>query len=178
MSKGERDDLGRLMRQRAKVARTSADQRAAELLAEFEQQMASVYSFDADEVWKAAHDAAQQVVQEAQARVAKRCAELGIPERFAPSLDVYWYGRGENASKKRRQELRLVAKSRIAALQKQAYAAIERASVEVQTELVAHGLTSDAAKAFLERMPTAEMLMPLLKLEQVEQLLLTRQQRG
>jgi hypothetical protein len=39
-------------------------------------------------------------------------------------------------------------------------AAVERASVETQTELIAGGLESDEARGFLERMPTANALMP------------------
>ncbi len=47
---------------------------------------------------------------------------------------------------------------------------IERASVLSQTALISDGLTSEAAHAFLEQMPTAESLMPLLDIEQMKTL--------
>lgn len=72
---------------------------------------------------------------------------------------VSWYGRGENASALRRGELRAVAKTRIDADARAAKVAIERSSVEMQTELVAGGLESEAARAFLPSMPTTEALM-------------------
>ena len=48
---------------------------------------------------------------------------------------------------------------------------IERVSVEQQTALISDGLTSVAAQAFLEQMPTAENLMPVLDMEQVKALM-------
>jgi hypothetical protein len=49
MSKGEREDLQRLVRQREKVMKSAAQQRSAELLADFENQMGQEFSFDQDE---------------------------------------------------------------------------------------------------------------------------------
>ena len=43
-------------------------------------------------------------------------------------------------------------------------------SVEQQTALISDGLTSAAAQAFLEQMPTAETLMPVLDMEQIKAL--------
>jgi hypothetical protein len=41
-----------------------------------------------------------------QARIAKRCQELGIHEKFAPFItDPEWFSRGENMIKERRKEL-------------------------------------------------------------------------
>jgi len=109
MSKGEREDLQRLVRQREKVLKSAAKQRSTEMLAEFENHLAARYQFDQDETWAEAERLARAEVERSNARIAARCAELGIPKDFAPSLDFHWYGRGENASKVRRQELRKVA---------------------------------------------------------------------
>jgi hypothetical protein len=79
-----------------------------------------------------------------------------------------WMRRGENYSAARRAELRKVAKTRIVAEIKAAKTTIERSSVEVQTELIAGGLESEEAKAFLESMPTAEALMPSLSMAEIE----------
>ena len=81
-----------------------------------------------------------------------------------------WYRRGENAASQRRTELRRVAKTEIDALEARAKTEIERVSVEQQTALISDGLTSEAAQAFLEQMPTAENLMPVLDMEQIKAL--------
>ena len=164
MTSRERVELTALVRRREKVAKSEASHRSAELMADFEQQLAARYEAQ-DEHWSDLTSAAQQVVDEADARIAQRCRELGIPEQFRPSIQAQWYGRGENASKERRAELRKVAQTRIAAIEKEAKATIEKRSVEVQTALLAGGLESEAARRFLESMPTAEALMPPLDVE-------------
>ena len=95
---------------------------------------------------------AEREVAKAQARVAERCRELGIPKQFAPSLSLRWRNRGyDNPVKERRDELRRVAQAQIASLERQAIVKIEQASVEAQTEIALAGLTSEAARAFVER---------------------------
>ena len=51
MIRSEREDLQRLVRQRERVLKSAAKQRSADLIADFENQMGSEYSFDQDEVW-------------------------------------------------------------------------------------------------------------------------------
>src|ERR1700722_11814790 len=107
MSKSEREDLQRLTRQREKVMKSAAKQRSAELLADFENQMGQEYSFDQDEVWERAAKGAEREGKNAQARGAARCRELGIPDGFAPSLNLHWSHRGySNSGAQRRAELR------------------------------------------------------------------------
>lgn len=163
MTKGEREDLQRLVRQREKVQKSAAKARSTELLADFENQISAEYRFDDDAVWAAAEKAAEIEVRKAQQRVSARCEELGIPKQFAPRLDLYWSSRGyENSVKRRRDELREAAKAQIAALEQQAIVKIEQASVEAQTEIAISGLTSESALSFVERLPTVESLMPPL----------------
>lgn len=171
MTRQERAEIGALIRKRERVMKAAASERAAAMMAEFEQQCASIYSYDDDAVWKEATEAAERFVAEAQARIADRCAELGIPKEFAPSLNVSWYSRGQNASKKRREELRRVAASRIEAVQKEALTKIERASLEAQSEVLVSGLESDAAKLFLSNMKSVDELMPSLAMSDVTLLL-------
>ena len=52
--------------------------------------------------------------------------------------------------------MRREAKLRIAAMEAAAKTAIEHFSVDSQTELISDALTSEAAKTFLEKLPTAE----------------------
>ena len=162
MTRREREDLAKLVRQPARLERAGAAQRKAELLADVERQLSAIYSYDDDDTWKAAAEAAKAEVGAAQAKIAARCQELGIPGEFAPGLTVGWYGRGQNAVASRRVELRKVAKTRLDAMEKAAQTEIERASVDAQTRLISDGLTSDAAKDFLEALPSATALMPEL----------------
>jgi hypothetical protein len=160
MTRAERTALARLVRAREKVAKSATSQRRAELAADFEAQLARIYSPNDDATMKEIHEAARAAEQHAAAALAQRCAELGIPKRFAPTITMNWWGRGENFLAARRAELRKVATSRLDAMEKTARTEIERASVEVQTALVSDGLTTAAARDFLGAMPTAEALMP------------------
>ncbi|TDC47655.1 hypothetical protein E1281_25990 [Actinomadura sp. KC345] len=167
MSKSERDDLAKVAKLRARVAKSKVASREAELLAETEELLAASYKFD-DEAWADVTRVAQAHVDQAAKEVAERCRELGIPDRFAPSLSIAWYGRGENALASRRAELRKVAQTRIAAAGKQAKLAIDAREAEVLTELIAGGLESSEAKTFLESIPTPEQLMPSVTIAELE----------
>ncbi len=171
MTSAERNDLRSLIRQRARLMKTQASQRGLELMAEFERQLSAVFSYDQDETWKGAHALAEQAVKDAQVVIEERCRELNIPKEFAPTISMMWFGRGQNAVRDRRTELRIAAKARLDALEATAKTEIERISVNGQTDLIADGLTSEAAQAFLERMPSTESLMPVLELNQVQGLL-------
>lgn len=163
MTKAERADLCTLIRRREKIEKTATAQRAAELRSDFEAQLAAIYSFDQEENWKAAHAAAEAAEKAGNQAILKRCKELGIPKEFAPSISCAWYGRGENSTSKRRAELRQVAVTRIAALEKQARTAIEKRSVELQEEVIVNGITSDAALSFLAKLPKVQDLMPVIE---------------
>jgi hypothetical protein len=162
MSKGERTDLCALIRRREKLGKTAASQRSAELLADFERQLASIYSYDNDETWRAAHVEAKKIIAQSEIAIAARCRELGIPEEFRPGLSFGWHGRGQNACKDRRTELRRVAETRLDAMEKSARTQIERRSIEMQEEIVRYGVTSAAAQALLTKLPSVETLMPVL----------------
>jgi hypothetical protein len=177
MTRTERQELAQLIRRREKLAKADVDRVAAERLAGFEQQAASIYRADDDDVWADAMRTVQQAVDDASVVVAERCRTLGVPDWTAPTINATWYGRGQNAVKARVTELRKVAKTRFDADAKAAKAAIERASVDVQTQLVAGGLESDEARAFLDAMPTAQGLMPVLAVADVEKLLAPPERR-
>jgi len=137
MSKGEREDLHRLVRQREKVLKSAAKQRSAELIADFENQLGSEYAFDDDAVWTKAEKLAELEIAKANKLIAARCRELGIPDRFAPCIAHHWLDRGENAVKKRRAELRQMASSRIAAIEQKATVEIELQCLKAQEAPVA-----------------------------------------
>jgi len=167
MTRREREDLAKLVRRRERLAKATTVARAAELRADFEEQLATEYD-PLDAMWREAYEDAERRVQELNAQIAERCQEAGIPARFAPSAHMGWLSRGENYSAKRRTELRKVAETRIAASEKAAKAEIERRSVDVQTALIAGGLESDEARTFLESIPSAAGLMPQLSVAAIE----------
>jgi hypothetical protein len=171
MTKGERTELGQLIRKREKVLKAAAAERSAKMMAEFDAQSAQIYSFDDDKVWKKAAEAVQSVAKEDNKQILTRCRELGIPAEFAPGISVGWYERGQNAAAARRAELRRMAKSRVDAIEQEAKTQIERMSLEAQTAVIASGIESPAAKAFLEAMPPIEALMPSLNAVEIKGLL-------
>ena len=167
MTKHEREDLQRLVRQREKVLKSAAKQRSAELIADFENQMGQEFSFDQDEVWERATKIAQAALAKANEQIAARCHEIGIPKRFAPGLDLSWYGRDENATKQRRDELRKMAKTRVEAIERQAVTEIELSCLAAQEQIALSGLTTEAARQFVEALPKIEALMPRLTFAEV-----------
>jgi hypothetical protein len=80
--------------------------------------------------------------------------------------------------RERRAELTRVAHSKIDQRLKQAKHGIERASVEFQTRLLADGLESAAAIAFLEAMPTPAQLMPVVTVEEIQKQLAPGEEIG
>lgn len=82
MTKAERDDLVRLVKQRERVAKTAAEQRSAAMLAQFEQQISALHSFNDNDVWKAATEAAIDAAKEANEKIANEADKLGIPKEF------------------------------------------------------------------------------------------------
>jgi hypothetical protein len=169
LSRNETHDLSMIIKDRTKVLRAHAEEQAAVCMADFEKKLAAIYSWDQDEVWKAATEQAQKVVAEAQAKIAKRCHELGIPKTFAPAIGMTWQGRGENALAQRRTELRRVAQSSIEAMKKAAITKIEKQSLDLRTQVVAMGLLSADAKEFLESLAPVEEAMRSLDFAEMEQ---------
>jgi hypothetical protein len=168
MTRNEIEDLQRLIRQREKVLKSAAKQRSADVLADFENQMGQEYSFDQDEVWAQAEKIAEAAVAKAKEQIKARCREIGIPDRFAPDLHLYWSARGYgNAVAKRRAELRKMAVTAIEAQEQKAKTQIELSCLDAQTNLAVSGLTTDAARGFIETLPAIETLMPLLSFAEV-----------
>jgi hypothetical protein len=177
MTKAERDDLVRLIRSRERIAKSAAQQRSAQMLVEFERQVSAAHAFDSNEVWNAAMEAGDRAVQEAMDKIEAESARLGIPEEFRPKLACYWQSRGSNAFSERRTELRRLAQAEIAAIEKAAFVQIEAQSVAAQTRIIADGLDSEAAIAFLNELPPVEQLMPPLDLNVIQATIADRARR-
>jgi len=177
MTKGERDDLIRLIKQRERVCKTAADQRSTAMLAEFEQKISAVHDFATNDVWKAASDAAIAAAKKANEEVEAEADKLGIPKEFQPKINFSWARRGENEYRQRREELQRVAKAEIDTLEKIARVQIETESVRAQTEVIANGLNSADAIEFLNKLPAIESMMPMLDVTEIQAKLAERARR-
>jgi hypothetical protein len=171
MTKSERTELGALVRKRERVLKSAADEYAKKMLAQFEEQLDTHYHFDDDAIWPAAYREAEAVCSAAQEEIAKQSKALGIPAAFAPAISLGWHERGRNSLKAERTEMRRIAQAQIKARTAEAKTQIERSSLAAQTEIVTNGLESEAARAFLERQPPIESLMPALDLQEVKRLI-------
>ena len=171
MTKGERADIFKVVRAQERLAKTEVKEQAAALKAEFEQQLDTSYSFNSDEIWEQADKIVEEAVAIAQTMVAERSAEIGIPTQFAPSIHKYWSPGGRQLVEKDHVKMRRVAHVRIDAMASEAHTRIERWSVDAQTNLVASGLTTDAARAFLENMPSTQDIMAVLTVDDARLLL-------
>ena len=172
MTKAERLELGKVVRLRAKVAKDDAEAQGRRLLADFEAQLAARYP-ENNPAWAEITATAKRAVEDADAQIAQLCRNFGIPEEFRPGLNCYWHNRGENAEKQRRAELRAVAQREVAARVQTAKVTIDRQAAALLSDLAAHGLETEHAKAFLEQLPSVDDLIPRLGLSEVETLALS-----
>lgn len=165
MTKGERDQLIRVMKNRAKQAEREAEMREKVLLAEVQDQMTAQFQAN-DELWAEAVAIAKDAAAKANTQIQARCAELGIPAKNAPGLELGWRARGaEYGDKSRRAELNKLAVVRLQALTKAAKAEIQSAALKVEEALILGGLETAEARELFAAMPTAEQVMPALGLD-------------
>jgi hypothetical protein len=160
MTRSEIVLASQLLRKRERVMRSMVKEQGLKVLADLEAQLSAIYSYDQDEVWTQAEELAKKTVAEANQMIAAQSKALGIPKQFAPSIGQYWFSQGRNAVKENRDQMRKVVQKRVEAMEAEAHRKIEQQSLELQTQVSAHGLLSDAARTFLEQMPNWELLMP------------------
>ncbi len=165
MTSADRQALIRITKARAKQAEREAEMREKTLYAEVIDLMTAEFEAH-DRLWKEAVTIAEEYAAKANAQIQARCAELGIPPKDAPGLELGWRRRGgEYENERRRAELRKLAETRLAALTKTAKTMIQSAALNTEEQLVLGGLESDQAREVFESMPTVEQLMPPLSLD-------------
>lgn len=165
MTRADRDRLIKLARQRARLAKSEAVEREKTLLAEVHDQMSAEFSAQ-DKLWAAAVAIAKDAAAKANDLIRAQCIDLGIEAKYAPGLEIGWRSRsGSFTDSQRRAELRKLAETRLAALTQAAKTEIDRACLRTQTELVRDGLESSEAVGYLDAMPTADDLMPVIGLD-------------
>ena len=165
MTKADRDALIRIAKARAKQAEREAETQEKILIVEVLDLMTA--EFEArDQMWADATAIAEEAATKANVQIQARCAELGIPPRYAPQLELGWRSRSlEFANRDRRGELRKLAEARAAAVTKTAKTAIQASALDIEERLVLGGLESEQAREVIASMPTVADLMPALTLE-------------
>lgn len=159
ISKAERAELASVIKRNEKVAKAAVETREAELAADVEAQLSAIYDLN-DDAWAEVTAEADRLVRQADAEIARICRERGVRSEFRPGLKLFWHGRGVNADKERRGELRKLAYARIEAAGRRARTQIEVKATELLTKLAATGLDSEQGRAFLAQIPTVGELMP------------------
>jgi hypothetical protein len=163
LSNAERQQLERVLRRREKEADESAEEVKAQRIAQFEEELAQIFSAES-EAFVDVTGLAKEAVAKVNDEIDRRCDELGVRRAFRPRVHLVWSGRGESADKERRAELRRVAERRAEADKLTAQKAIRRTFTD-QLELLAIGaLSSEEARAFLTQAPRPEALMPEVRL--------------
>ena len=168
MSRAERLELGKIVRQRAKLAKDDVEARKRAILADAEAALAREFERE-DAAWAEFVKEGEQVVAEMNAKIQAICEEKGIQKKFRPHLGTYWLSRGENAIPRRRAELRKVVQTQAEASAREAKLEIDRQAVEIQERIAVGGFESDEARSFLETLPTPEALMPALRVPELGQ---------
>lgn len=178
LSRQEAHDLGQIIKERTKVLEAHADEQAAHCMADFERKLATIYSYDSDEVWKEATEKALKEVEAAQAKIDERCRKMGIPKDLSPRLQLSWEGRGQMKTAQRRDEMRRVAKREVEAMKAAAVTKIRRQSLDLRTQVVSMGLMTPDAKMFLESLAPVDDMMRAIEFTAIEAKVLEQQKSG
>ena len=120
MTNADRQALIRIAKARAKQAEREAEMREKIVIVEVLELMTAEYAAR-DALWSDAVTIAEEAAAKANTQIQLRCAELGIPPKHAPQLQLSWSSRGsEFANRERRAELRKLAEAKAAAVTKTA----------------------------------------------------------
>jgi hypothetical protein len=167
LQKSDRDNLIKITKARAKVAKSKVAAATAELRADMEKKLSGQFDYE-DAMWKEARDIAQQAVCDANEQIARVSDERGVPKEFRPSFSLGWLSRGMNASSSRRAELRKLGEARIKTYSANAVMQIDAQVATVEADVLAGGL-SGTAREYLRSMEDPRQLLPTIEVAQLEQ---------
>lgn len=167
---GERRELRSVVRSQMKVLRAEVEQREAELMAEAESRLTARFA-DQD---KALADANRRIAEiagrfndEVQGVLAEITAHVGHDE--GQHLSVRNFGAPRVFGKTEdRTQLRRAMEAGVKARVKQARTELDRQEADLLRDLAIDGLQTSAARAFLQRIPSAAQLVPSSKLREIE----------
>ena len=167
ISKGERDELRRIVRGDFKALRSEVDVREAELRAEIEKRVAQRFIGHEETIHKA-REKVQAIIDEANAKMGEAALEcqrdcegyvVHLEPLFPPQLRFV---------REKRDEMRRAMLADLEARVAQAKARMQRQEVDLLKKLSSGALESDEAKAFLREIPTVAELVPESRLLELE----------
>jgi hypothetical protein len=167
ITKGERSELRSLIRQRFKVLRSEVEARRAELASELEDRITARFA-EEDKRWSDAMFLIGEATREANRKANDILRGLNIDAMdTSREYDVVNF-RGVAQPKAERNVLLRNGTKRIEAQVKAALLQLDGQEADLLTRLVANGLESDEARAFLGEIPTVSALVPADRLLALE----------
>lgn len=165
ISKGERDELRRLVRQRSKVLRDEVKARTAELAADVEQKLVARF-YERDQKRLEAEQRINEVVEDANRRIAQILSEVdrqitGVGRAPIGPIHIRW-------DITDRMALKQAAIKDIEARAANAVLALSRQEVDLLERLARGALESDEAMHFLASIPTVGEMVPAVRMEELE----------
>jgi len=170
ITKGERAELRSLIRQRFKVLRSEVDARRAELAVELEERITARFA-EEDRRWADAMFLIKEAAQEANRKANDVLRSLGRDDLdLSPGRDhEIVIARTVAQPMAGRHVMQRNGVKRIEAQVKAALLQLDGQEADLLTRLVATGLESDEARAFLGEIPTVSALVPADRLLALEQ---------
>jgi hypothetical protein len=167
ITKGERAELRSLIRQRFKVLRAEVEARKAELAVELEERIAAKFA-EEDKRWADGMFLIEEAVREANRKANDVLRTLDIDALDTSREYDIVMSRGIAKPSGERNVLHRNGTKRIEAQVKTALLQLDGQEADLLTRLVANGLETDEARAFLGEIPTVSALVPTDRLLQLE----------
>lgn len=168
ITKGERAELRSLIRQRFKVLRAEVEARKAELAVELEERIAAKYA-EEDKRWTDAMFLIAEAGREANRKANDILRGLDIDSLDTSQEHAIIRVLSIVKPSAERNVLYRNGSKRIEARVKSALLQLDGQEADLLTRLVANGLETDEARAFLGEIPTVSALVPADRLLQLEQ---------
>jgi len=167
MTSGDREKLIRIIRQRARLAKSALAEREQILLNEALEMLTAEYRLH-EEVHGEYIRAAQEAVAKLNEQLKHQAELLGYNPGNLPLASLssagYYDWRGDPQHKGAKERAMELARSRLKALRAAGIKGIEEQALAAEETLIVGGLESDDAKALVDSLPNAEALMPPLSL--------------
>ena len=165
---GERRELRSVVRSQFKVLRAEVEQRQAELEAEAEQQLMRRYR-DEDKQMEDLNWAIQQVADQASNDIADLMKKFGYDQDGGQWTRMHRVSAPRFTRKSEdRKQLHVALMAGIKTQVRTASLALDRQEADLLRQLAVDALETEAAQAFLTRIPTVAELVPASRLLEIE----------
>ena len=165
---GERRELRSVVRSQFKVLRAEVEQRQAELEAEAEQRLMHRYR-DEDKQMEDLNWAIQQVADQASNDIADLMKKFGYDQDGGQWTRMHRVSAPHFTRKSEdRKQLHVALMAGIKTQVRTAFLALDRQEADLLRQLAVDALETEAAQAFLTRIPTVGELVPSVRLREIE----------